>query len=662
LGLDDVVLLERKSLTSGTTWHAAGLVGLVRPSETQTRMLEYAAKLFAELEDETGLGTGYVKKGTIYLALNEARLEVLRRTVSHAMNLSITDIRMLVPEEAQEKWPLLNTEGVVGASWVGGTGQVNPVDATQSLAKGARMGGAKILERTNVLSILQKDGRTIGVSTDRGDIQADIVILAAGMWTRHLAKAAGVNVPLHAAEHFYLVSETIAGISPMTPSLFCADERGYYKEDAGKLLVGTFEKHAKPWATHGIPHDSEYESFAVDLDHYAEFLELSVGRVPALESAGIRTFFSGPESFTPDGREFLGEAPELRNLFICAGLNSHGIMAAPGSGKIMAEWIRDRQPPISMWGYEISRAMPFQASRRYLWERTEESMGLVMDIPWPGKQMNSARGVRRVPHHRELKDAGAQFGERYGWEVPLYYASPAEQERIGYRMGQQDWFPIVRKECLATRDRVALYEQSNYPRYLVQGRDAVRTLNWICANDIDVAPGSMVYTQWLNARGGIEADVTVTRLRDECFMVMSAPPSQVKDPAWIMRQAPEGADVDVIDVTSKYAMFAVMGPHSRQMLQELTDEDLSNAAFPFAATREIDLGYARVRLSRLTYVGELGFEVMATTDVAGYVYETLKAAGAAYGCQTARKVAPRLECAPAGRQDQAAVLAKSRAC
>lgn len=630
-GVSDVVLLERKKLTSGTTWHAAGLVGLVRPSENQTRLLQYAAELFSKLEAETGQATGYLQKGTLYLALNEARLETLQRTVSHANNLGIADAVMLKGEQILEKYPLVNLDGVLGASWVPGTGQLNPVDATQALAKGARLFGASVFENTAVDRVLTKNGRVTGVSTSQGDIATEYVVLASGMWTRDLAKAIGVNVPLQAAEHFYIVSEAVPGISPMTPAIFCADERAYYKEDAGKLLVGTFERDARPWAIKGIPKDSEFEVLPVDLDHYAEFLELVMARVPALSTTSIRTFFSGPESFTPDGREHMGEAPEVRNLFICAGFNSHGIMAAPGAGKVMARWILDHHPPMSMSGYDINRMMPFQGSQAYLVDRTIESMGLVMDIPWPGKQMETARGVRRTPHHRDLADAGAQFGERYGWEVPLYYATQEEQSRITYRMGQQDWFPIVRKECLATRDGVALYEQSNYTRYLVQGPDATRTLNWICSNDIDVEPGKLVYTQWLNERGGIEADVTVARLEENAFLIMSAPPSQVRDIAWIHKRKPQGAVVNVVDVTSKYAMFAVMGPKSREMLQALTDTDLSNEAFPFAATKEVDLGYARVRLSRLTYVGELGYEIMATSDLAGYLHEVLCKAGTSFG-------------------------------
>ncbi|MGE3148363.1 MAG: FAD-dependent oxidoreductase [Pseudorhodoplanes sp.] len=634
-GIADVVLLERKKLTSGTTWHAAGILGQVRPSESQTRLLQYAAQLFRSLEAETGQATGYVQKGTVYLALNEARLETLRRTISYAHYLGLVDdAKMLSGDEIAERWPLLNRDGVVGASFLAGAGQLNPVDATQALAKGARRGGARIFEDTKVERILTRNGRAVGVETPRGAIEAPVVVLACGMWTRALAATVGVGVPLQAAEHFYIVSDPIPGISADTPCLFCTDERAYYKEDAGKLLVGTFEREATPWAVDGIPESSEFESLPGDLDRYAEFLELVSRRVPILETAGIRTFFTGPESFTPDGREYMGEAPELRDLFVCAGLNSHGIMSSPGAGKVMAQWIRDRYPPFAMSGYDIVRAMPFQKSRRYLLERTRESMGYVMDIPWPGKQMQTARGVRRFPVHPQLTQAGAITAERYGWEVPLFFM-PEKPIPIADKMGQQDWYPVVREECLATRDAVALYDQSHYSRFLVQGRDACRVLNWICANDVDVAPGRVVYSQWLNPRGGIEADVTVNRLSENAFLVVSAPPSLVRDMHWFRKHAPEDAQVTIADITTAHAMFSVMGPKSRALLQRLSDADLSNAAFPFATSREIDLGFALVRATRLTYVGELGYELLVGADMAGYVYERLMEEGRDFGIRHA---------------------------
>ncbi|WP_245416777.1 GcvT family protein [Undibacter mobilis] len=628
LGFEDVVLLERKTLTSGTTWHAAGLLAQVRPSENQTRLLEYAAQLYKNIEAETGQSAGFVGKGTIYLALNEARLHFLKQTIGYAHYLGVSGAKMLTPPEIAERWPLLNLDGVIGGSFLPSTGQLNPVDATQAFSKGARMSGASIIEHANVQDIIIRNGAVAGVETEHGAIEAPIVVLAGGMWTRDLVAKYGINIPLHAAEHFYIVSDPIPGLSQATPTLFCTDERAYYKEDAGKLLIGTFEKHAVPWATEGIPPNSEYETLPNDLDRYAEFLEMASCRVPTLDKVGIRTFFTGPESFTPDGRELMGETPEVRNLYVCAGFNSHGIMAAPGSGKVMAEWIRDRSPPMALSGYDVTRVMPFQRARRYLFERTKESMGYVMDIPWPGKLMQSGRGVRRFPMHRELIAAGAVVGERYGWEAPLWYAPKGGQ--FSYKLGRQDWHAQVQEECLATRDSVVLYDQSNYSRFLVQGRDACRALNYLCANDVDVEPGRVVYSQWLNERGGIEADITATRLAADRYILTSAPPSMVRDVYWFRKHVPSEWNVTIADVTAGYAMFGIMGPKSREMLQQLTDADLSNEAFPFATSREIDLGFAIVRATRLTYVGELGYELLVSADMAAYVYETLVQAGAAY--------------------------------
>jgi 4-methylaminobutanoate oxidase (formaldehyde-forming) len=628
LGIDDLVLLERKTLTSGTTWHAAGLLAQVRPSENQTRLLEYAAQLYRSIEEETGQSTGFTEKGTIYLGLNEARVHFLKQTITYARYLGVSGAKLLSVEEIAERWPLLNLDGVLAGSFLPATGQLNPVDATQAFAKGARLNGAIIAEHINVLDIIIRDGAVAGVITDAGEIESPTVVLAGGMWTRDLVAKHGINIPLHAAEHFYIVSDPVPGLSQSTPTLFCTDERAYYKEDAGKILVGTFEKHAVPWATHGISEASEYETLPNDLDRYTEFLELASARLPILDTVGIRTFFTGPESFTPDGRELMGETPEVRNLYVCAGFNSHGIMSAPGSGKVMAQWIRDRNPPMAMSGYDVSRMMPFQRARRYLFERTKESMGYVMDIPWPGKLMQTGRGVRRFPMHRELVAAGAMLGERYGWEAPLWYAPKGGE--FEYKLGRQDWFPQVEDECLATRDAVALFDQSNYSRYLVQGKDACRALNLLCANEVDVDPGTVVYSQWLNRRGGIEADITANRVAPDRYLITSAPPSMVRDVHWFKSHVPPDWNVTITDMTAAYAMFGVMGPKSREMLQHLTDADMSNAAFPFGESREIDLGFAIVRATRLTYVGELGYELLVSSDMAAYVYEALVETGAAY--------------------------------
>src|SRR5215469_3225208 len=481
VGISDVVLLERKRLTSGTTWHAAGLVGQMRPSKNQTELQRYGVRLFKSLEDETGQATGVRESGGISVALDEARFEILRRAISFAQYLGMDEARIISREELGELWPPLNLEGVVGGSYVPSNVQINPVDATMALAKGARMGGAQVFENTKVSKILTAKGKAVGVETEAGAIEADVIVLACGMWTRALAAQVGVTVPLHAAEHFYIVTDAIPDLAKL-PSVLLYEERAYYKEDAGKLLIGAFESNGVPWATHGVPENSEFETLPSSDDRYSEFLETAARRIPLLETTGIHTFFVGPESFTPDGRALMGEAPELRDLFICAGFNSTGIMSAPGAGKIMAEWVRSAAPPFGVSAQDVRRMMPFQRTRRYLYDRTSESLGLLMDMPWPTRQMRTARGVRRFPLHRDLIDAGAYMGERYGWEMPLFYVPPGRSATIRSKLGRQDWYPLVQEECHATRDGVAFYDETNFAKIHVQGPDACRALNWISAN------------------------------------------------------------------------------------------------------------------------------------------------------------------------------------
>lgn len=629
-GIDDVVLVERKKLTSGTTWHAAGIVGRLRQTKAQSNLAGYGAKLFRAIEEETGQATGYRENGGCFVALNDARLEVIRRAVTTAAYFGV-EARMLAPEELSKRWPLLNRDGVLGASWIPGTGQVNPIDATMALAKGARRGGVQNFEDTKVTRLLTRGNAVVGVETEAGDIEARLVVLAAGMWTREIARTIGVNVPLQAAEHFYLVTEPIAGLDPQTPVLVALDERAYYKEDAGKLLFGVFEARGKPWASTGIPESFEFDSLPADYDHYEQEIAWAMNRVPKLAEAGVQTFFVGPESFTPDGRYLIGPTPEKEGLFICAGFNSNGIMAAPSIGHVVAEWIRDGLPRIDMHWALPSRMAAFQANRRYLVDRTAESLGLWANMPWPGRQMETARGARRMPLHHEQRQAGACFGERAGWEIPLWYRHDGEPAEITYRMGRQDWYPALRRESLATRDAVAFYDQSAYGKFLVKGPDAGRALDVISANNVDVEIGRVVYTPWLNRRGGIEADVTVTRLAEDAFLVITGFADQVTDFAWLQRHIPADARLTASDVSNGYVLFGIMGPRSRELLQRLSDRDLSDPALPFAHSAEIDLAYATVRASRVTFVGELGYELLVPTDMCGHVYEAIWEAGGGSG-------------------------------
>ncbi len=629
-GQSDVVLLERRQLTCGTTWHAAGIVGQLRSSRAQTDLAIYTVNLFRSLEEETGQATGYKQNGSLGLALTPARVEDHKRNVAGAHYMGV-EAEFLAPEAIAERWPYFHTDDVLGGYFVPGNGQVNAIDVTNALARGARMHGARIFENTKVNSLIVRHGTARGVQTDHGDIEADLVVLAGGMWTRDFAARHGVSVPLQAAEHFYIVTEPIPGLPTSFPVASVSDERTYYKEDAGKLLVGCFEPVGKPWALDGIPDSFCFDSLPEDFDHFGPILEKAVQRVPMLADAGIQLFFNGPESFTPDGRYYLGETPELANLFVAAGFNSQGILSSGGVGKVMAEWIDKRHPPSSMVSFDIRRMMPFQSTRAYLADRTVESLGLQMEVRWPGKQMRTARGARRLVLHDKLLAKGAQMAERAGWEQPAFYIEPGETPGFRHDHRRPGWFEACRRECLAVQNDVVLFDQSNFAKFIVEGPDACAVLDRICANRIDVPAGKTVYTQWLNERGGIEADVTVLRLSETKFMILTGGPMQVRDFDWLTKHISPDARCLAYDTGAGYAMLSLMGPKSRALLQRLSPADFSNTAFPFSTSQEIELGYARVRANRLTYVGELGWELIIPAEFAAHVHERIVAAGEAFG-------------------------------
>jgi glycine cleavage system T protein len=629
-GCREVVLLERRKLTCGTTWHAAGLVGQLRATHNLTRLAQYTANLYAGLEAETGQATGFRQRGSLAVASHSERFEELRRGAAMARCFGLT-VEVLTPLEACTLYPLLETKDLVGAVFLPKDGQTNPVDTAQALAKGARAAGVRIFEDTPVTAVLHRAGRVTGVRTPQGEIAAEIVVNCAGMWARNLAASCGVTVPLHAAEHFYIVTEPMAEVSPNLPVLRDPDSRAYFKEEAGKLLVGWFEATAKPWGMEGIPPDFAFDTLPADIEHIEPELERAIHRVPALGKAGIKLFFNGPESFTPDNRYLLGEAPELKNFWIACGFNSIGIQSAGGAGKVLADWILDGHPPVDLWDVDIRRTMPFQRNRGYLRDRTVETLGLLYDMHWPFRQMESARGVRRSPLHDRLAAAGACFGELAGWERANWFAPRGTKPEYRYSYGRQNWFEFSAAEHRAVREAVGLFDQTSFGKYIVEGPDAEAVLDRISANNITVPPGRCVYTQWLNERGGIEADLTVTRESDTRFLVVTSAASQTRDLAWLKRNIPDEARVAVFDATSAYAVLGVMGPRSRALLQSLTDDDLSNGAFPFATSREIDLAYARVRATRITYVGELGWEFYIPSEFALGVYDAVVAAGAEFG-------------------------------
>lgn len=625
LGITDVVLCERRQLTCGTTWHAAGLVTQLRATRNMTELAKYTGELFQSLEARTGQATGFRQNGALRLAKTDARLEELKRGASMGRNFGL-EVEVVEPGEIAERWPLLETDGIVGGLWLPKDGQVNPADVTLAMAKGARSAGVRICEDTPVRRILVENGRAVGVETPGGTIRAPKVVIAGGMWSRDLAARIGVSLPLHAAEHFYIVTEPIPDLPRNLPVLFVADEHAYYKEDAGKLLLGCFEPEAKPWGHEGIPEDFCFDSLPEDIEHFEPILAMAVKRVPVLASAGIQLFFNGPESFTPDDRYLLGETPEVEGLFCACGFNSVGILSSGGVGKALASWIKHGRSPVELADVDVRRMMPFQSNRSYLFDRTRETLGLLFDMHWPHRQFATARNARRSPFHDHLIAARACMTEAAGWERPGFFAPEGTKPEIVYSYGHQNWFDACGAECRNTAENVTLFDQTCFAKFSVDGRDACAALNKICANDVDVEPGRLVYTQWLNASGGIEADVTVTRLSETSFMVVTAAASQVRDFVWLTRHLGDG-HVLARDIGSGLPMLGLMGPGSRALLEELSGSELANAAFPFGASREIEIGYARVRVSRVTFVGELGWELYVPAEFALHVFEKIVAAG-----------------------------------
>lgn len=635
LGIREVVLLERKQLSCGTTWHAAGLVGQLRATRNLTELAKYTTDLLFRLEQETGQGTGFKQNGSISVALTTERMEELKRGASMANNFGLA-VDVISPQDILAKYPYLNLQGVVGGVFLPKDGQCNPVDVTQAYAKGARMGGARIVENVKVQRILKEGGRAVGVVTDQGDIRASTVVIAAGMWSHELGRQTGVNLPLHAAEHFYVVTEHISGLPGTLPVMRIPDEWAYYKEDAGKILLGCFEPKAKPWGMSGIREDFSFDSLPEDVDHFMPVLEKAAARVPILENTGIQTWFNGPESFTPDDRYLLGETAEVKDLFVACGFNSIGIQSSGGAGKVLAEWIRDRRPPMDLVDIDVRRMSPFQGTRQYLHDRTVETLGLLYKTHWPYYQYTTARGARRTPFYEVLKAEGAVYGELSGWERPNWFAPKGVKREYEYSYFRQNWFDHCAAECLATRDAVALYDQSTMTKFMVEGRDALRVLETISCNKIDVPLNKLVYTQWLNDRGGIEADLTITRTGEQQFMVVSAAVTHFRDLSYLRSHAESAGHCFVADHTSGLPMLGVMGPRSRALLQRVAPHtDFSNEAFPFGTSQMIEIGYAQVRASRITYVGELGWELYIPGEFALHVYERLREAGDEFGLRMA---------------------------
>ncbi len=632
LGWTDIVLLERKQLTCGTTWHAAGLIGQMRASVNMTRLAKYSADLYVKLEAETGIGTGMRQCGSITVALTEDRKTEIYRQASLARAFNV-DVREISPHEVKEMYPHLNVSDVVGAVHLPLDGQCDPANIAMALAKGARMRGAKIFEQTKVTAVHQKGGRVTGVSWKQGDdeghIDADVVVNCAGMWARDLGQMSGVSVPLHACEHFYLVTEPVEGLGRL-PVLRVPDECAYYKEDAGKMMLGAFEPVAKPWGMNGISEDFCFDQLPEDFGHFEPILEMGVNRMPLLGTAGIHTFFNGPESFTPDDRYYLGEAPELGGYYVAAGYNSIGIVSSGGAGMALAQWIVDGEAPFDLWEVDIRRMQPFQKNRAYLKERVTETLGLLYADHYPYRQPITSRGVRRSPLHEHLKARGAVFGEVAGWERANWFARDGQEREYRYSWHRQNWFENQKEEHLAVRNAVGLFDMTSFGKIRIEGRDALAFLQQVCANDMDVPVGKIVYTQMLNQRGGIESDLTVSRLSETAFLAVVPGATLQRDLAWLRRHVGERFAM-ITDITSAESVLCVMGPKSRNLLQTVSPNDFSNAHNPFGTWQEIEVGMGLARAHRVTYVGELGWELYVPTDQTAHVFESLEAAGADFG-------------------------------
>ena len=631
MGWTDVLLLEQGQLSCGTTWHAAGLVGQLRASESGTRLVQYSMQLYESLEAETGLGTGFRRCGGVTVARTPDRLTQLKRTVATAEAYQL-DCELITPGQARELYPVMRIADLAGAIWLPGDGRANPTDLTAALARGARDRGVTIRERTRVTGIATKDGAVTGVRTDQGDVEAEVVVNCAGQWAKQVGAMCGVTVPLHSAEHFYVVTEQIDGVHRDLPILRDPDGYTYIKEEVGGLLVGGFEPAAKPWvAPDKLPHPFEFQLLAEDWDHFEILMDSAVARIPALAETGIKMFYNGPESFTPDNQFILGEAPELRNFFVGAGFNSVGIASAGGAGRALAEWITEGEPSLDASAVDIRRFARFNGNNQWLHDRVSEVLGLHYAVPWPNRELASARPFRRSPAYHLLKQANACFGSRMGWERANFFAPEGENPAIEYGWGQQNWQPWSCAEQRAARTSVALFDQTSFSKYLMTGPDAEPVLQWLCTADIGVAPGRTVYTGMLNARGTYEADITVTRLSADEFLLVSSAATTERDQDHIRRRMPAHARATLVDVSSAYAVYGVMGPKSRELLTRLSRADFSDAAFPFGFSREIDLGYATVRATRITYVGELGWELYVPAEFAVGAYEDLIAAGADLG-------------------------------
>jgi len=637
LGVRDVVLLEQGKLTCGTTWHAAGLVGQTRATRNATRMSRYGIDLYSSLEKETGLATGWKQCGSINVAKTPERLALIKRQMARAKSFGI-EFEFISPSEAGRMAPILRTDDLAGAVWIPGDGKANPTDLTQSLAKGARMHGATIAEGVRVNGVTTAGGRVAGLTwksaEDEGAIACETIVNCAGQWSRAFGRIAGVNVPLYAAEHFYIVTKAIAGVTPDMPVIRDPDGYLYYKEEVGGLVMGGFEPKAKPWNVDPIPDGFEFQLLAEDWDHFEVLMNNAIHRTPCLETAEVKLLLNGPESFTLDGNFILGEAPELAGFFVCAGFNSAGIANAGGAGKLVAEWIVQGDAPLDLWDVDARRFAPFQANRKHLADRTVETLGLHYAMRWPREELETVRPLRRSPLYDRLAAKHAVFGSKMNWERANYFLPPGAATPP-YTLGTPGWLPYVLDEQRACREDAVVFDQTSFSKFVLKGRDALAVLQRLCANEMDVPVGKMVYTAMLNARGGFESDLTIVRLGAAEFFIITGSAQTTRDFAWIERAIAHNEHAALVDVTNAYSVISVMGPKAEGLLNRISPDDLGKSAMPFSTTRMIDVGYARVRAARMSYVGGPGYELYVSSDQCVTLYEALWSVGAELGLKDA---------------------------
>ncbi len=637
LGISDVVLLEQGQLTCGTTWHAAGLVGQTRATRNATRMSRYGIELYASLEKETGLATGWKQCGSLNVAKTKDRLTLMKRQMARAKSFGV-EFEFVSPAEAGRIAPILRVDDLAGAVWIPGDGKANPTDLTQSLARGARMRGTTIAERVKVVGVDSRNRHVSGVrwktADAEGTLECEVVVNCGGQWARELGRRSGVTVPLYPAEHFYLVTKPIAGVTPDLPVIRDPDGFLYYKEEVGGLVMGGFEPEAKPWSVDPIPDGFEFQLLPEDWDHFEILMQNAMHRTPCLETAEVKLLLNGPESFTPDGNFILGEAPELGGYFVCAGFNSAGIANAGGAGKLVAEWIARGEAPVDLWDVDVRRFAPFHANRRHLADRTVETLGLHYAMRWPREELETVRPLRRSPLYDRLAAKGAVFGSKLGWERANYFL-PRGASRPPPTLATPRWLPYVLDEQRACREDVAVFDQTSFGKFVLKGNDALAVLQRLCANEIDVPVGRIVYTAMLNARGGFESDLTVLRVAPAEFFIVTGSAQTTRDFAWIERHIGESERAALVDVTAGWSVVSVMGPKAEALLRRLSPDDLTKGGMPFATVKEIDVGHARVRAARMSYVGGPGYELYVTADQCLTLYDAMTTAGEEFGLRDA---------------------------